>query len=936
MKFKIAQLIQTGVLGIFFFGVSVGFITNYALASADVRHNSSFNPSFQVVTTTVTSTVATRMEPTLSYSFSLATLGYDEKTLTSPYDKVEYSFALPQNSVVQGGSSFNLDLSYLYNQADATEYPAVLGNITIAFDGETLRTFSLDQAKIDHYQLTVPLPAGLFANPDKTRHTIGVALDGGFLCRIWHEAKVIIHPTSVISLNYVDGPLVLDLAEYPRPFYQRSVTEERLLFTLPLSPTIADLGNALGVAAKLGDLTYNGLTISGTTDIELTQLVSSSSGAPDDNIIIIGQPQDNKALPLLNELVDLPVSLHQRQLKLVSQGPEIITPGQPFSYTFTVTNTIDQLVRLSLVDSFPYPVESVQCVPDCIKDNANHSLTWPAQSLAPNGSLRFLLTLKATDALTGTPQNTITLVEADLGPINGDTLTSEIALKNNTRVNSQVSVVEEGSYFFAYNGQATAREDGIIQEIVSPWNKNRAILIITGLSNNAVRKAAQALSSEPRIPGMNGAVALVRDTLLPPENIGKPEPSIERTLADLGYDDQVLQGTGTMKQVDYYFDVPFGWRLTKDAFIDLYFAHSQIINYEDSSLTVLINGEPISSVALNDDTATNGTIHIDLAKAGVSGGQSVRMSIEMYMTLTGQCVNPEQAWLLIKKSSKISLAHDKISGLPFNLALYPYPFHLDSTLNSVLFVMPDSFQTNDWRSILQLASSLGVAAGGKTILPSVTTGNTPPPEGWGNYNIIALGRPSRNSLIQEINTQLPQPFIPDTDEIQQQLEEVEFRLPQGASLGFLELIDSPWNADHALLAITGTTDQSVNQTGKVLTERPWDVGKGNLSFIRDNKIINTIDTRGLSLSGVALSVATVVASQNAGGITPATPIPTATVTLAPTHSPISTPTILVSEGQSERANAPTWLIFLVVGTILVIILIFVVAFQQTQRSSLKK
>ncbi|MBE7472366.1 MAG: hypothetical protein HS114_24820 [Anaerolineales bacterium] len=110
--------------------------------------------------------------------------------------------------------------------------------------------------------------------------------------------------------------------------------------------------------------------------------------------------------------------------------------------------------------------------------------------MAANKSLNISLNLQATDALTGVIEQTVMVVEQELGPVNADTLTATV-VAGLSEMGRQDSIAGSDGYFFVYNNRAVAKDDGIVLEIPSPWNENRAVLIITGLSDAAVGKASQ-------------------------------------------------------------------------------------------------------------------------------------------------------------------------------------------------------------------------------------------------------------------------------------------------------------------------------------------------------------------------------------------------------------------------------------------------------------
>lgn len=901
----------------------INFAANTAMASSHEQTSQEDGPSL-AIQSTATPVPALQVGSTSTFTFSLAALGYAETILNSPYDAAQYSFRLPDDWAVQTDGTLDLELSYVYEQMGAGVNPTFFGDLTITLDGQTVEIFPIME-ELDHYRLRVPLPASLLASPEQTRHVIGLKFDAGSLCKTPHKARLVVHPTSSVSLNYGQRPLVLNLSRYPSPFYQRAFELDRVRFVLPSLATVSDLNSALAVAAKLGDLTGNRMVISATTDLDLSRHLAPASATLNEHLIVIGQPQDNQLLPLLNDAADLPVSLHPRQLALVAQGPEAVASSATFTYVFTITNTLERSVDLSLVDSLPLYTELKGCTPDCTENSDKSIVTWSDNLLAPAEITSFSLTLKASDVLTGTAvENTLTLIEAELGPVNADTLTSTVVADSSSS-ELQVSTPQEGSYFFVYDGKAVAQGDGIIQEIPSPWNQGRAILIVTGLSDEAVRKASQAMSSETRFPGMSGAVALVREALLPSEINHTASVSGDMTLADLGYEDGIIWGDSP-QQADYLFEVS-GWQLTDEAAIDLYFSHSQRIDYQDSGLTVLLNRNPVASVALDDKNSDEGLIHISLANADVRTGEN-RLTVSVDMSLPGECaaLQSEQAWLRIKNTSRIFLAHNPDTTLKLALDYLPYPFHLNPALTDLMFALPDTPTAGELEAALRLAASLGDSAAGKTIIPVVVTGNDLPLQDLRDYHIIAVGRPSRNALIQQVNSQLPQPFLPGSDEIEQRIDDVVFRLPPGVDLGYLQLIPSPWNEARALLAVTGTTENGLNGAVNVMSYRTGALKSGNLAVIKGSDI-NTIDTRELTRGGMGVAVMTAVPE-----MTPvATAVATATATITPIPpAPNPTPGVSASKQVLARSTPPGWLVPLVGMTVLVVIAILVFALRQAR------
>ncbi|MCP4538184.1 MAG: DUF11 domain-containing protein [Chloroflexi bacterium] len=860
------------------------------------------------------------------FQITLAELGYGEETLNSPYSTVDYTLRLPEGWELREGSYLELDISYAYNYTGALETHTVhslFGDVIITVDRETQLVFPINNSILEHSHLRVDLPLAILNAPDRNTHTIKVTLNADYICQVPHVARLIVHPTSLFSLSYDQLSITTDLSDYPRPFHQRSFEPDQVRFVLPTHLTEMELTGAVGIAAKLGNLTY-GMIISGTTDLELLYRLDAMRAGDSlyEHLIVIGKPEINEVILRLNELDVLPLPVKERQLDLASQGPAVVASGDILSYTLTLTNTAQvSISALSLVDTLPAYTQMINCDPAC-STIGEREISWPIPSLLVGETFKCMVELRLSDVFTDSlVENTVTLLDTVSGPLNVNTLTTTVSTTPLTESGLRASVSTDEGYFFVQGERGVPENDGVVQELVSPWDQTRGILVITGLNDEAIYKASRALSFENNFPGMQGDFALVREVRPLPET-PLESYATELSFADLGYGDKILKGFS--QDTRYYFDIPFGWHLTDEAALDLRFSHSQLLYYNSSFLNVLFNNELIATVALSDETALNGELNVKLPPSQVNPGQSNWVSIQVEMQPFDRCNNVDM-WLFISSESLLYLDHEEQNSRSLDLDFYPYPFDQRSDLADVLFVLPSEPQLEEWEDALQLAAALGDVARGPNLAPVVATtlGGAWSELKLVNYNIIAIGRPSRNLVLQQVNDQLPQPFRPGSNEIEQRIDEVVFRLPPDLSLGIVQLLISPWNAERAFVAVTGTTDAGVEQAADLVTKRSWNL-KGNLTLIKDGEV-STIDTRGLTRGGQAVSVATAVPEMAM----------VATATITPTPLPANPTPISTLEPDVETAVRPGWITPLIWGTGLVVVAIFAVVIWQTRRQVTK-
>jgi hypothetical protein len=875
-----------------------------------------------------TDTPESSEETQATFQITLAELGYQELILNSPYGTTEITLRLPEGWELERGSFFRLDFSYAYDLTDAPEentLPNLFGELKVAIDGQTLQSLPIQETSLEYARLRVPLPPSLFNDPALAgrSHRVEITLDANIICEVAHKASLTIHPTSFFSLTYNQLPITTDLALYPRPFYQRSFEPDQIRFVLPNRPTETELAGAMAVAAQLGDLTY-GMTISSTTDLALLTHLESTTELHE-HLIVIGKPETNEVIRKLGQMDVLPLPLRERQLSLTTKAPVVIAPQATLTYTLTLTNTAQDIApSLSLVNTLPAHTQLIACNPSCNENKETREISWTIPSLNGGETTSYAFGLSLNGAITNSVlENTAILLNASAEPINVNTITTTIssAPPSESDAELHLSASGESNFFFVQGERAVPEHDGVVQEIVSPWDQTRAILIVTGLSDEAIVKAGRAMSSRNLFPGLEGSFALVQGTQPRSETPTEPQGA-NLTFAELGYDDRVLRGS--LQEASYYFDLPAGWRLTKSAYLELYFTHSQLLDFENSFLSVYFNNTPIATIALSGETAQGGYVKMELPASQTRHGQSNRISIQADMQSLNICTDLD-TWLLINSESRLNLEHEEQNTTNFDLDFYPHPFNQHPDLADVLFALPSEPQPTEWEKALQLAAALGRAAGGSNLTPATVLGDNWSETELSNYHIVVIGRPSRSPLLQQTNAQLPQPFLPNSDEIEQKLNAVILRLPPETSLGYVQLIPSPWNKERALLVATGTTDESIKWAIDVLIDQTW-VLEGNLTLITSDAI-HTIDTRGLTSDSIAMAVATAVPEMT----------PVATSMVAPTPSPPgptptpSEPIVSDSEPGFTPTRRPTWLIPLVAATGLIVIAIFALAFWQARR-----
>jgi hypothetical protein len=390
--------------------------------------------------------------------------------------------------------------------------------------------------------------------------------------------------------------------------------------------------------------------------------------------------------------------------------------------------------------------------------------------------------------------------------------------------------------------RALSEEQGVIQELVSPWNPLRMILVVSGQSDEGFLKASQALNRKAHLLGMQGPVAIV-ETVLPPESVGSRQRDDDFSVADLGYEEEVVYGTRP-HTLDYRFYMPLGWTTIEEPRFTLYFGHTRTADPTHSSLIVFLNDVPIDSVLLEDSNASDGTLEVQLPPRLIkSGANKVRIAIEMNLGDEDKCLflDAGQLWATIYSHSYFHVPF-VLQDVEPSLALFPYPFNKEPDLGGPLLILPDRPRQTDYDLMLQVAAGLGTADRGGFMTLSVTTSDLVTEEHRRHKDLILIGQPSANSLIAELNDWLPQPFEPATGLMRPQFESVVFAQDPSRDIGLIEELAAPWNPERMILVLTGTTDAGVALAVTTLLSGSGRLA-GNVVVVEESIGIRSFDTR---------------------------------------------------------------------------------------------
>jgi hypothetical protein len=196
------------------------------------------------------------------------------------------------------------------------------------------------------------------------------------------------------------------------------------------------------------------------------------------------------------------------------------------------------------------------------------------------------------------------------------------------------------------------------------------------------------------------ANAVFAQTVEPPSGEVLTE-NISKVLESGGSNDHVenlflfqndLTVQGVTNRQDYYFEIPRTRQVMAGSYIELFFGHSPALIQDRSTITVMLDDEPLGSQFLDQSNVKDAKWKLSLDGRELKTGYH-KLSIVIHMEATDDlCMdqNNPANWFILYKESVIHLRYtaDYAQG---DLSWYPSPFLEKGSLNpfDTFFVVPD-------------------------------------------------------------------------------------------------------------------------------------------------------------------------------------------------------------------------------------------------------
>ncbi len=415
-----------------------------------------------------------------------------------------------------------------------------------------------------------------------------------------------------------------------------------------------------------------------------------------------------------------------------------------------------------------------------------------------------------------------------------------------------------------YNLNEMKADDGILEMGGSPWNPSKSLLIVGGNSDAGVVKAAQALSTGSLQTSMSPAYAVIADVNpVAGSGAASAAQSPDRSLGDMGTIADTITGMGT-QWFSYSFTIPPGQVATSDPYINLVYSNSALVDPTRSGAVVYLNGDTVGSVVFSSTNASVATTRINLPLSSIHPGLN---TIDIQATLIPNQVCSaftfNGLWMTIYPETVLHLplaaATPQAIALQ-DLSTYPYPFANDPSLSTTTFVVP-RVDHNAWANAGLVAYDMGARSTG-AILGFSAAYDGQLSETQKKGDLVIVGQPKDLSIVDTLKASMPAYFDKGSNIATLPAEQVSYRISPTKDLGYLELFESPWQSQRAVLSVFGTSANGLASSATAMvTSRTRQNLKGNFVTV-DGDQTTVVDTRsGVGTGQLPSALGTAVTAQ---------------------------------------------------------------------------
>lgn len=247
--------------------------------------------------------------------------------------------------------------------------------------------------------------------------------------------------------------------------------------------------------------------------------------------------------------------------------------------------------------------------------------------------------------------------------------------------------------------KAKMANNALVKIIKSPYNEKKYMLLVTSFDNKKIIEAAKTLGDIEFIKDVDSNKLFVSEYKMPKEQ----EKKIKFTLKDLGFNDITLNLFEN--DLNFMVEIPKEESLKDDAYIELNFRYSKLLDFNKSSICVYINGVPYQDKKLSEKNSTLDSFRVSFRDLKDISKLNIGVKFNLVSKTKEEVYLQEDLFAVLLNSSYVYIPtkHEKRRDLKY----YPAPFVENGKFNNLNLVILDNLDNNDLTSLSNIFAFLG-------------------------------------------------------------------------------------------------------------------------------------------------------------------------------------------------------------------------------------
>lgn len=343
------------------------------------------------------------------------------------------------------------------------------------------------------------------------------------------------------------------------------------------------------------------------------------------------------------------------------------------------------------------------------------------------------------------------------------------------------------------------------------------LLIVTSADDDSLMEAAFMLMDENRREQETGNTASVEKgsaRLAVSAAMQSGMIAENYTLRDIM--GRGLTFVGPFHQENYvYLPVSKDFVLSDGGKAALKLRYSENLDFTRSLITVSWGDIPIASKRLTREKASGDELNFEIP-ADVTGTETSGIKIAFDLEIADLICTPRQdemPWAYVSGDSAIFLPTSSDVTLSFDLKASP--FRKDGKFNDVMLVLSDAPSTAELNLLGQVVAMYGNGVKPYGNFTVKRAGQFSKEEA--DYNIITAGTYGGNAFLSELSEKLDFKYNQEGTAFESN-EQLILSKEYGGKIGIMQLIPSPFALNKGLLAVTGSSSQSLQNVQEYLRD----------------------------------------------------------------------------------------------------------------------